>query len=153
MPKPGPVERFWAKVDQREDHECWPWRAGIAKETGYGIFHPATDVTKLAHRFAYELANGPIPAGLVLDHTCHNEAVCIGKCVHRACVNPAHTVPRTRQDNTNLAPFANIKKTHCPRGHEYTPENTYRAPSRPKSRRCKRCWKYHGRTAQQKEAA
>jgi hypothetical protein len=30
-------------------------------------------------------------------------------------------------------------KTHCPSGHEYTPENTYRAPGSPNKRNCRRC--------------
>jgi len=30
-------------------------------------------------------------------------------------------------------------RTHCPKGHEYTPENTYRQPSKPNTRKCKIC--------------
>ena len=30
-------------------------------------------------------------------------------------------------------------KTHCPSGHEYTPENTYTPPSRPGWRYCRTC--------------
>ena len=39
---------------------------------------------------------------------------------------------------------AQSAKTHCPKGHEYTPENTYRHPARKQSRQCKACrvrWK------------
>lgn len=35
-------------------------------------------------------------------------------------------------------------RTHCPKNHEYTPENTYRRPSRPNVRECRTCrrdWK------------
>lgn len=31
------------------------------------------------------------------------------------------------------------RKTHCPRGHEYTPENTIRKKHRPRSRVCRSC--------------
>lgn len=34
---------------------------------------------------------------------------------------------------------ANTRKTHCPRGHEYSEENTYYSPSNPKGRKCRKC--------------
>lgn len=34
-------------------------------------------------------------------------------------------------------------KTHCPRGHEYTPENTYTKKCRPNSRECRICRRSH----------
>ena len=33
----------------------------------------------------------------------------------------------------------NAIKTHCPQGHAYTEENTYRRPGRPDHRECKAC--------------
>ena len=67
-----------------------------------------------AHRVAYELANGQIPAGHDLHHTCGN----------KACVNPAHLVPLTDSEHrtTHGGP------THCPRGHAYSEVNTYVNP-------------------------
>jgi hypothetical protein len=32
-------------------------------------------------------------------------------------------------------------KTHCPAGHEYSENNTYRSPSAPNKRRCRTCMK------------
>lgn len=85
----------------------------------------------LAHRYAYELLVGPIPEGLHIDHLCRV----------RLCVNPAHLEAVTCHENNrrSTSPTAvNAKKTHCPRGHEYTEENTYFAP--PDGRRmCKPC--------------
>lgn len=74
------AERFWAKVDKRGPDECWPWLAALHK--GYGrIGYPGKfGGTADAHRYSYELANGPIPDGLEVCHRCDVPA----------CVNPAH---------------------------------------------------------------
>ena len=85
---PRIAERFWAKVDRRGDDECWPWTASRTYQ-GYGQFFPAKRTFVRAHRFAYEAAIGPIPAGLTIDHLCRN----------KACVNPAHMEPVTAIEN------------------------------------------------------
>jgi hypothetical protein len=66
-------ERFWSKVDKHSGlfwngTECWLWRAGVNKE-GYGIFW-ADGESQRAHRYAYQLAHGPIPAGALVCHHC-----------------------------------------------------------------------------------
>lgn len=43
------LERFWIKVDQRGDDECWPWIAG-KNSSGYGSFWDGTR-SVCAHRF------------------------------------------------------------------------------------------------------
>jgi len=70
--------RFWPKADHRPNG-CWVW-TGAVNKGGYGVFAITPKVTRLAHRIAYELAVGAVPAGLQLDHLCRN----------RRCVNPAH---------------------------------------------------------------
>lgn len=69
------TERFWSKVDK--GGECWLWTG--ATVNGYGVFHNVGG-KRIAHRIAYELANGAIPPGLEVDHTCFNHG----------CVNPDH---------------------------------------------------------------
>jgi HNH endonuclease len=119
---------------------CWPWR-GALDEDGYGHFGKAT---RLAHRAVYEELVGPIPDGHSIDHGCHNrDATCPGgrDCTHRRCVNPSHLEPVTQGENvlrsTRTMPHVNAAKTHCPAGHEYTSDNTYRY--RDGRRDCRAC--------------
>ncbi len=106
-------ERFWEKVDVRGPDECWPWLAGKVPG-GYGAFFIAGKMLR-SHRVAYELAIGPIPEGMVIDH------VKARGCNGTDCTNPAHLEPVTVREN-NLrgeSPAAqNARKTHCARGHD-----------------------------------
>lgn len=140
-----PSQRFWAKAIKTDN--CWLWTA--AKRTdgysgGYGMFR-VNGITVKAHRWAWEQENGKIPQGLVLDHKCHNPNICDGggSCLHRSCVNPNHLEATTRSANASRASAGNrnwrtLSITHCPQGHEYTPENTYTPPLH-FERQCKKC--------------
>lgn len=79
-----PAERFAQKVDRSGD--CWLWQGALHR--GYGYLDIDGRNVR-AHRFAYELANGPIPDGLFIDHICHT----------RNCVNPEHLRPATAKQN------------------------------------------------------
>ncbi len=90
---------------------CWLW-LGTANKRGYGAI--SRDGQRImAHHGTYELYVGPIPEGLELDHLCRNPR----------CVNPLHLEPVTHAEN--VARGTKAQQTHCKRGHEFTPANTY----------------------------
>lgn len=72
------AERFEKYVDR--SGACWLWTGGSSG--GYGrIKEDAPGRQQIgAHRVSYELTNGPIPKGMVVDHLCHV----------KLCVNPNH---------------------------------------------------------------
>ena len=103
--------RVAARIDLPNGQSgCWQWREPTAN--GYGVIH-FQGRRWLAHRAVYEYSNGPVPQGLELDHVCKN----------KACCNPAHLEPVTHAEN-NRRGWADKRKTHCKRGHEFTKENT-----------------------------
>lgn len=89
--------------------ERWLWR-GSQTHNGYG--HLMRGYKEfLAHRWAYERAVGPVPAGLQLDHLCRV----------RLCVNPAHLEPVTPRENSRRGANG-VMKTTCAHGHPKTEE-------------------------------
>ena len=90
-----------------DENGCWNWLGGKVKG-GYGQIGIGGK-TMVAHRYAYTVKIGPVPRHLDLDHLCRN----------RACVNPSHLEPVTRQVNLlrGLRMTQVPKKQNCLRGH------------------------------------
>ena|ERR1017187_3248789 len=91
-----PEQRFWIKVDKNgpiPQHmpqlgNCWIWK-GSKLPKGYGQFVITNRSTVKAHRFAYEIENGPIPKGRLCCHHCDRPD----------CVRSEHLFLGTDKDN------------------------------------------------------
>lgn len=95
------ADNFWSYV--KKSKGCWEWTA--SKTLGYGQFAIRGQKTRVkAHRYSYELANGPIPKGLGVLHKCDNPA----------CVRPSHLFLGDQKKNMEDA----SKKGRIPRGKD-----------------------------------
>lgn len=126
-----PIERFlcFIKVCQSG---CWEWQGTKSNEYGY-FWNGQRNIG--AHRFAYEYYVDVVPTGLELDHLCRNPR----------CVNPDHLEAVTHSKNIWRGILPNRAKTHCPKGHPYSEENTYRPPHQ-NGRYCRVCIRNRGIT-------
>lgn len=93
VPTAADVARFMGKVVETSAAgdarlgPCWMWRAHTDAK-GYGQIHIGGRV-EWAHRVAYAMFRGTIPAGLQIDHKCNNPS----------CVNPHHLKRATPGSN------------------------------------------------------
>lgn len=87
LKKHTPEERFWHFVVKGP--ECWGWK-GLTRD-GYGVLTTGPNQQGKAHRFSYELHNGPILNGLHVLHRCDNPP----------CCNPEHLFLGTQADNAH----------------------------------------------------
>lgn len=139
-------QRFWDKVTPEPNSGCWLW-TGAQHARGYGHLAWGNGKNRRAHRVAWEAANGPVPAGLELDHVV---------CDTPSCCNPAHLRAVTHQQNVTRARTGwrqQAEKTHCKNGHEFTPENTRIVDGRYPERACRACRRDIARRFRARKAA
>jgi hypothetical protein len=129
-------------IDTEGPGGCWLWTGSIGS-AGYGRIVIDTKRYQ-AHRLIYELLVEPIPDGLEIDHLCRV----------RNCVNPDHLEPVTQIENLRRArrfhyggDGGDSDPNKCVRGHRLEGDNVYRRPSRPNSRECMACRRWHAQQA------
>lgn len=85
-------QRLLSRAEQQAGASCLVWQ-GPVNDNGYGLMK-VDGKMKSTHRLAYELEHGPIPEGMVVDHTCFV----------RNCVNVEHMrLATTAENNRSLS--------------------------------------------------
>ncbi len=98
--------RLWDAIDKSAGpDECWPWMRGTIPD-GYGVVGREDNRvgTSLAHRLVAEEVHGPIPAEVVVMHSCDNPP----------CCNPKHLIVGTIA--ANVADCERKGRGNHPRG-------------------------------------
>lgn len=138
-------ERFWRRVNKTDS--CWLW-TGTKNSAGYGRL-VVGGIKKAAHRYSYELHNGPVPEGLFVCHHCDV----------KPCVNPAHLYAGTHADNMRdasergLLSVPKVQHKQCRRGHVYDLLNSNWYNGYPQCRLCRRERKAASRASSSGRAA
>lgn len=131
--------RWLARVKAKtivSEKGCWVWQGWVTKQ-GYGLTAHRRKAARV-HRKTFEILHS---VNLAFEqHVCHS-------CDVKLCCNPDHLW--LGDNGANMLDLVNKgghywrNRTHCPKGHEYTPENTYVRPAtagqRAGSRSCKEC--------------
>jgi hypothetical protein len=131
---------------------CYLW-VGYMVENGYGQTSLNYHCYKVHRLSAHIFLGLDLSSNLFVLHKT--------SCPNKNCWNPEHLYIGTQSDNmkdrvelgNHPKGFKNHLrelKTHCPSGHEYTPENTYTYLG---SRTCRICRNHHRAKSREKKKA
>jgi hypothetical protein len=126
------IDRFESYVIPEPMTGCWLWTGGAKGRKGmqYGSFYHQGK-NHAAHRMAWTLYKGEIPAGMFVCH----------KCDVTECVNPAHLFLGTPKDNAHDMSIKGRSRgqrtLNCSKGHALSGNNLYVSPKG--LRGCKAC--------------
>lgn len=129
--------------------ECWPYEG----PNDWGMF--LVDGWVRPHRLVFVAVHGPIPDGMVVDHTCHNrDRSCRDRktCGHRLCCNPWHLRAATVGENTRAGRAHENRRRNCAarevcsHGHALTGANRW--VNSKGHLRCRRCYREGARRRQ-----
>lgn len=118
---------------------------GSGKRTGHKHVNLSADgkrCTRKVHRLMVEAFIGPIPEGMQVLHL--NDIADDNRLTNLRVGDFSDNA----YDKVRNGRHHNARKTHCPKGHEYTRENTRVIPSRPTARYCKACGSARRRRAE-----
>jgi hypothetical protein len=143
------LARFHSRADTSGGPDsCHVWTGPLWRD-GYGRFQ-AEGRGWLAHRWLLGVVRGaPLAAGELGCHHCDNPP-----CVnvrHLYVGSPATNMRDMTDRGRNPVTAANMAKTRCDHGHEYTPDNTYRMPNG--RRDCRACIRQRVREYKARRAA
>jgi len=114
------IQRF-AKYVTIKHGKCWEWRGHLSKD-GYAYFYDGEKHTQANRWLFQQFRTAKLTRHEHLCHTCDNPN----------CVNPNHLYLGSHTTNMRDAVARGrhfwANKTHCPQGHEYSVDNTYRSP-------------------------
>ncbi len=85
------ILRLGTHIDVRGLKDCWLWNGATTTARGhtYGAWAWSGYSWK-PHRVVWALENGPIPAGMTIDHLCRT----------KLCCNPLHLEPVSASENS-----------------------------------------------------
>ncbi len=118
---------------------CWEWTRAKTHD-GYGHMTYRLGISSkagsvLAHRLAYEITKGPIPAGMYVCHHCDNPP----------CVRPDHLFLGTQRDNVYDS-IAKRRRRNCtPPKPDPNPCTFPKCTRRRHGRFCRSHWRQKGK--------